>query len=281
MRIYGSIQTKFWTHSDIQNLTDQAKLLATYLLSSSHTNMLGCFRIPVGYVAEDLKWSFEAVEQALNELVQINYLTYDVTTSWVFIHSFLKFNPIENPNQGKSIAKIFEEIPKNLSFLPQLIQKILEQNEHLHERFQNYLETLSKGFANQDQEQDQEQNQNQEVMMSGKPDVDSLKDHFVLNKTHPTQAELKSQAQEVLEFLNEKTGRNYRFVDTNLNLVIARFKSGVTVGQCFQVIAKKHRDWKDDPKMSVYLRPETLFDKKKFESYLGELIVQKTNENAQ
>lgn len=28
MRIYGSIHTKFWTHPDIQKISDQAKLLA-------------------------------------------------------------------------------------------------------------------------------------------------------------------------------------------------------------------------------------------------------------
>ena len=91
VRLYGSIQTKFWIHSDMQNASDQAKLLAVYLLSSMHTNMLGCFRIPVAYVSDDLKWSIDKVNHALDELSRIHFLSWDADSSYVFIHQFLKF----------------------------------------------------------------------------------------------------------------------------------------------------------------------------------------------
>ena len=55
---------------------------------------------------------------------------------------------------------------------------------------------------------------------------------------------LKKQAAEILKFINEKTGRNYRFVDTNLKFIIARLQSGASIRDCFQVIAKKTRQWK-------------------------------------
>jgi len=42
------------------------------------------------------------------------------------------------------------------------------------------------------------------------------------------------------------------------------------VQDCKGVIARKVREWQDDPKLAKYLRPETLFDATKFESYLGE-----------
>lgn len=53
---------------------------------------------------------------------------------------------------------------------------------------------------------------------------------------------LREEAREVLEFLNQKTNRNYRPVEANLKLIIARLSTGVTVTQCRQVIAKKTRD---------------------------------------
>lgn len=281
MRLYGSIHTKFWANPDIQKISDQAKLLAAYLLSSSHTNMLGCFRVPMGYIAEDLKWDFFAVTKAFAELTAINYLTYDAENSWVFIHQFLKYNPIENPNQGRHITKLFNETPKNLSFILQLIEALLNHSEFLQEEFINSLETLSQPLLNQDQNQDQCQKQNQELIMSGKPDDTHPKDSSFEKVKNKSIKALKSQAREVLDFLNEKTGRNYRPVDANLNLITARLSSGATVGQCFQVIAKKFRDWKDNPEMLMYLRPETLFNKKKFESYLGEVSIAKTNELVQ
>lgn len=224
MRIYGSVHTKFWTHPDIQKISDQAKLLAMYLLSSSHTNMLACFRVPVGYIAEDLKWNFETVTKALNELSNINYLTYDAERSWVYIHNFLKYNPIENPNQGRSIAKLFHEIRKDVNFISHLINNLIEHKEFLPEEFVNSLETFSQPFRNQDQDQnqyqdqdqdqyqDQDQNQNQELIMSGKPDASLQKDYIFKNKNEQAKQNrklLKSQALEVLQFLNEKTGKNY------------------------------------------------------------------------
>ena len=110
--------------------------------------------------------------------------------------------------------------------------------------------------------------------MSGKPDVVSLQDYLTDKKINQSSL-LTSQAIEVLQFLNEKTGRAYRVVDSNLKLIIARLKSGATVMDCRQVIAKKNREWKGDPKMAVYLRPATLFDATKFEQYMGELVLPK------
>ena len=78
------------------------------------------------------------------------------------------------------------------------------------------------------------------------------------------------RAKQVLSFLNETTGRNYREVDTNLDLIIDRLKSDVSYEQCETVIAYKYNQWHDDPKMRSYLRPSTLFNKTKFEQYLPE-----------
>jgi uncharacterized phage protein (TIGR02220 family) len=271
MRIYGSIQTKFWVHPEIKKLSDQAKLLGAYLLSSPHTNMLGCFRIPIGYIAEDLNWDSDLVRKALNELSAILFITYD--SDWIFIGNFLKYNPIENPNQGKSIAKLFDDVPKNIVFSSQLINKLQEYSEYLQDDFINRLETLSEPFRNQDQDQDQKQ----EILMSGKPDVDPLfeenkNEKFGSSSSQNTNTSLKQQAIEILQFLNEKTGRAYRPVGTNINLIVARLKSGITISQCFKVIARKTRAWKGDPKMDEYLRPATLFNATKFEQYVGELV---------
>lgn len=91
--------------------------------------------------------------------------------------------------------------------------------------------------------------------MSGKPDHD------------PT----REQAKDILAYLNAKTGRAYRMVDSNLKVVAARLKSGATIEQVKAVIDAKVKKWGNDPKMVEYLRPETLFGEKKFEQYLGQL----------
>jgi len=56
MRTYGQIQCSFWSDPDFADLSDQAKLLATYLLTGTHSNGLGCYRLPNEYVIADLGW---------------------------------------------------------------------------------------------------------------------------------------------------------------------------------------------------------------------------------
>lgn len=83
----------------------------------------------------------------------------------------------------------------------------------------------------------------------------------------------KTDAIEVLNFLNEKTGRAFRPSDTNLKLIVNRFKTGATVQDCKTVVARKHGDWAGNDKMWPYLRPATLFNATKFEQYLGECVI--------
>lgn len=94
------------------------------------------------------------------------------------------------------------------------------------------------------------------LTLSGKPDLVNGK---------------RSQAIEILDFLNAKTGRNYQPVDANLKMIAARLKEGATVDDCRAVIAMKCREWGTDEKMEEYLRPKTLFSATNFAQYRGRL----------
>lgn len=86
-------------------------------------------------------------------------------------------------------------------------------------------------------------------------------------------SDYKERAAEVIAFLNEKAGRNYEGNGANAEHVIARLRDGETVDDMRAVIAKKCREWRGDDKMNLYLRPATLFNRKKYASYKGELLV--------
>ena len=76
--------------------------------------------------------------------------------------------------------------------------------------------------------------------------------------------------QEILDYLNSKAGTNYRASSkATQRLISARANEGFTVDDFKKVIDIKVANWKDDPKMSKYLRPKTLFGTN-FESYLNE-----------
>lgn len=81
---------------------------------------------------------------------------------------------------------------------------------------------------------------------------------------------IKSDAIEVLLFLNAKSGKKFRPVEANLKLIRARLLSGISPGDLKAIIAFKVRQWADGD-MFKYLRPETLFNATKCEQYLGEI----------
>ncbi len=288
MRLYGSIQTCFWENEDAQKLSDQGKLLATYLLTGPHSNMIGCFRLPAGYITEDLSWDIQKVKAAFHELHELRFITRDETSGWLLINNFLRWNPIQNPKQAKGVQKLFDAVPLQSTVSKPLIQGLLNHGKYFDEGFTNRLHTLAtengqgidtvvkKQHADQDQDKDQNQNQNQDQDQNKDQDQkQNQKDISLsgksLSKNSP-KLSLKTQAIEILQFLNEKTKRAYRPVDSNIKLIIARLKSGATVMDCRQVIAKKTREWKGNDKMAEYLRPATLFNATKFEQYLGELV---------
>ncbi len=82
-----------------------------------------------------------------------------------------------------------------------------------------------------------------------------------------------SDAAEILDYLNQKTGKAFKAVTSNVTLIVARLKEGATVDECRAVVDAKVAEWSADPKMRGYLRPETLFNATKFAQYSGELAI--------
>lgn len=75
---------------------------------------------------------------------------------------------------------------------------------------------------------------------------------------------------DIVDYLNAKTNASYKSgTKKTKQLIQARLREGFTVEDFKKVIDLKSAEWLDDPHMSTYLRPETLFGTK-FESYLNQ-----------
>ena len=78
------------------------------------------------------------------------------------------------------------------------------------------------------------------------------------------------ECSEIVGYLNEVCGTSYKpTTKETRRLIQARMNDGFTVEDFKTVIYKKAKQWKDDPRMCGFLRPQTLFGTK-FESYLNE-----------
>lgn len=85
----------------------------------------------------------------------------------------------------------------------------------------------------------------------------------------PAKAEPHIPYKEIIEYLNNRVGTNYKHTTNKTrDLIKARFKEKFTLDDFKEVIDKKSMEWINTD-MQKYLRPETLFGTK-FESYLNQ-----------
>lgn len=87
-----------------------------------------------------------------------------------------------------------------------------------------------------------------------------------------TRPSYEQEIGEVISYLNEKTGKQFRVTnEASAKLIRGRLAEGYKVEDFKTVIDKKVRTWKDKSDMAQYLRPDTLFSKSHFDSYLNEV----------
>jgi len=124
MRDYGKVHHGFWTSLTIRSLSEDARMIALYLLTTSHGTIVGAFRMPNGYFLDDTGcgWATERVSQGFTELFAKGFANRCEQTGWVWIRKFLKWNPPENPNQRKAARKVLTQIPEGCSWKADFIR---------------------------------------------------------------------------------------------------------------------------------------------------------------
>ena len=91
------------------------------------------------------------------------------------------------------------------------------------------------------------------------------------NKYIVEQSPTEYPFKEIIDYLNEKTGKAYKYsTETTQRHIRARIKEVFTLEDFKNVIDWKVSQWGSEEKMERYLRPQTLFGTK-FESYLNEI----------
>lgn len=128
--------------------------------------------------------------------------------------------------------------------------------------------------SNLDINKNLDSNTNKENILSGTPDFAfpkwlNEKAILEIQKGNPKNYEQRIP----IAYLNQKLGKNYKYVDKNTKLVNARLKEGYTIDDFKTVIDKKVTEWQNGD-MAKYLRPETLFGTK-FDGYLNQPIAKK------
>lgn len=125
MRDYGKVHSTFWSSPTTGRLSDDAKLLALYLMTCGHGTIAGVFRLPDGYISEDLgeAWPQDRVAAVFDQLATADWARRCLTSKWVWIIKHLEWNKPENPNQRKAAGKVALSVPESCSWRPDFIRR--------------------------------------------------------------------------------------------------------------------------------------------------------------
>lgn len=93
---------------------------------------------------------------------------------------------------------------------------------------------------------------------------------LISNSYSNTSNSFKETINIILEYLNIKAKKRFKNVESNAKFIRARLEEGYNEADLKQVIDTKVADWLDTDH-AKYLRPETLFNATKFQSYINEI----------
>lgn len=66
-------------------------MLALYLMTCPHSNMIGVFHCPILYMAHETGLSFEGASKALESLIEAGFCTFEGESETVFVHRMADF----------------------------------------------------------------------------------------------------------------------------------------------------------------------------------------------
>jgi hypothetical protein len=115
MRDYGTVASQFWVRGTGKELRGDkdAQIVALYLMTSPHANMIGVFHLPVMYLAHETGLSIADAQAALVRLTAKDFCTYEEDSEWICVHRFAANQIGEELKDGdKRIKGVLNELAK-------------------------------------------------------------------------------------------------------------------------------------------------------------------------
>ena len=156
MRDYGRVHTRFWNNPEIRGLSDDGRLLALYLLTCPHSNIIGAFLCPDLHIEDALKWPSKRVAEALAELLLTGFAKRFRDGRHIVILNYLKWNPVDSPNVAVAALKQVEQLPLDDPATSFVVRGLERYGERFGSKLEAIRERFRKPLPTPEQEQEQE-----------------------------------------------------------------------------------------------------------------------------
>lgn len=241
MAIYRNISMSFWTDTKIvDDFSPEDKYFMLYCLTNQYTNLCGCYEISIKQMTRDTGYNEETIIKLLDRLNnRYKVIQYNKINKELYIVNWFKYNWTKSEKLDKPLLKEIKNIKT-----PEFKEKLSKLYNNRDTVSIPYIYTMDTTVSVSDTVSD----------------TVSVSDNNIYK--------------EIIDYLNFKTNKHFKYTKNNINKIKIRFKDGFTKEDFKNVIDKKCHEWLKDDKMNVYLRPETLFGSK-FESYLNQPIRKK------
>jgi len=120
VRAYGKVTPRFWTGPTgrrIRAAGPAAQVVALYLLTCPHANMLGLYYMPLPYVGHETGLSPAVVDDALAALVAGGFCRYDADTEFVWVIEMARYQVGERlssrDKRVAGVARALAGLPEN------------------------------------------------------------------------------------------------------------------------------------------------------------------------
>jgi hypothetical protein len=179
MRDYGVVSPQIWIGKTGKALRGNlpAQVVALYLMTSPHANMIGVYYCPIDTIAKETGLTLEGASEALRSLEAAGYCQFDPTSEEVFVVRMAAFqvgeqlDPKDNRCKGiaRDVSKImsdklrggFRAIYSGAFHLPEIAPKPAPTPTP--------PQAPSNPLRSQKQDQEQEQGQEHSAIAGGEP----------------------------------------------------------------------------------------------------------------
>lgn len=166
MRDYAKVSPQFWigrTGKELRKLGTEAQVVAFYLMTSPHANMIGLYYIPKSFIAHETGLTIEGASKALRRACEAGFCSYDDTSEVVWVHEMAIYQVGEQlspkDKQCKGVQNLYDTLPENPYLKPFFEKYSFRFCMKTVRDFVSPIEAPSKPLRSQEKEQEKEQEQ--------------------------------------------------------------------------------------------------------------------------
>jgi hypothetical protein len=125
MRSFGTVKPTFWNGATGRAMRDagaDVQLLALYLLTNPHANMIGLYYLPLVFVRTELAMSMAQIIKSIDRLTEFPFALYDKDSEMVWVIEMARYQLGDalqpHDHRVKALGRIYREMPDNVFLSP-------------------------------------------------------------------------------------------------------------------------------------------------------------------